>query len=314
MNCRIRVAKSIKGEQVERVPKGELLIDEEFIAQYFGISPGAPVPFQLQVRFLEELNMDLISLLPPIKISGADITRPEELTLEGTEMKEVIKWAEKTEFFVFAVVGGGFQPAATYFDFLEILKLTQGNPVLAEKIFGRFTEINTKVALEAVEAGADGIIIGDDIAYNQGTYFSPIVMRQILFPHLKKMVTRIKETGAPVFFHADGNLNQVLPDLVGLGIDGIHSLQPSAGMDIREIKRTYGDRLCLMGNMDLDWLIPCGSQEKIEETVRETMAVAKEGSRYIFGTCGALSKGLPLAGVKTLYQAAHRWGNYVQET
>jgi uroporphyrinogen decarboxylase len=314
MNCRIRVAKTIKGEAVDRVPKGELLIDQEFIAQYFGLSPASPVPFQLQARLMEELQLDLISLLPPIKISGGDLTRPEELALVETDMKEVARWAKETGYFVFAVVGGGFQPAATYFDFLEIISLSHSNPVLAGKIFSRFAEINTLAALEALEAGADGIMIGDDIAYNQGTYFSPAVMRQILFPQLKKMVARIKETGKPVFFHADGNLNQVLPDLAELGIDGLHSLQPSAGMDIKEIKRAYGDRLCLMGNMDLDWLIPNGTQEEIGEAVRDTMTAAKAGGRYIFGTCGALSKGLPISRVKALYQAAQRWGCCVQET
>lgn len=308
MDYKTRVLKTIAGEQVDKVPKGELLIDPEFMAEYYGQT--GQVSFENQVKFLEDFNMDLISLFPRFELTKAELTNPEELALVNVATEDVAKWARETDYFVFGVVGGGFQPATFYYDFMEILKLTHSNQELAGRIFRRFAQLNTEIALKALEAGAHGIIIGDDIAYNKGTYFSPQVMREILFPHLQSMVTGIKKTGAPVFFHADGNLNRVLGDLVQLGFDGIHSLQPSAGMDIGEVKQEYGDKVCLMGNMDLDRLIPLGSLEEIEQAVKDTMAAAKVNGRYIFGTCGAISNGLPLDKIVALYEAADKYGRY----
>ncbi|MDW7673246.1 MAG: uroporphyrinogen decarboxylase family protein [Bacillota bacterium] len=320
MKQRERVKKAINGEAIDRVPKGELLVDREFIEEYLekvlqydcreAVLANGQLELAAWEQVLRDLDIDLISIMPSLKLNEVSLAEIDQLAVAKLDTEVVSAWSKKTDYFVFGVVNGGFQHATFYFDFMEILAMTRSKQQELSKVFGKFAALNTEVALELIKAGADGIIIGDDVAFNQGTYFAPDIMREILFPHTREMVRQIKAAGVPVFFHADGNINQILPDIVEMGFDGVHSLQPTAGMNIKAIKEKYGHQLCLMGNMDLDVLIPLGTLEEIAAGVQETLSAAKPGGRYIFGTCGAISKGLPLEKVRHLYQTAAKYGNY----
>jgi uroporphyrinogen decarboxylase len=124
-------------------------------------------------------------------------------------------------------------------------------------------------------------------------------------------VAEIKRHRAvPVFFHSDGNLNAVLDDIVACGYDGLHSLQPSANMDIARIKAQYGHKLCLMGNIDLNYVLTFGTPEEVEQVVKETIRVAAPGGGYILSTCNTLIRAIPPANALAMYRAGDKWGKY----
>lgn len=327
-----RVKKAINQEIPDKVPKGELLIDKGFIKEFFGKDKKDSLFLQEEIEFLEALDMDLVSLQPKsIFIEGRDpwgrkksplgtweptfktvedIDQYEVSAIDRFDFSEIQQWSQETDFFVFAVIGGGFDYASSLFEFIDFLMFTKKDSKRIAQLMDKLTAFNAKLAKAAIEAGAHGVIIGDDIAYNKGTLLNPKTLREILFPYLKRQVAEIKQYQVPVFFHADGNLNAVLEDIVEMGFDGLHSLQPSAGMNIKEIKAKFGDKLCLMGNMDLDYLLPLGTKEEISEAVKTTVETAKIGGGYIFGTCGALSEGLPVDNVKALFKEAKLHGGY----
>ena len=82
------------------------------------------------------------------------------------------------------------------------------------------------------------------MAYNSGTFVAPDTMQKVFFPAMKWLVNEIHlRTSLPVFLHCDGNINAILDDIVGCGFDGLQAIQPSAGMDIRQVKKEYGQHL-----------------------------------------------------------------------
>jgi uroporphyrinogen-III decarboxylase len=110
----------------------------------------------------------------------------------------------------------------------------------------------------------------------------------------------------PWIMHTDGNILPYLDDLLGLGISGIHPLEKGA-MDIRTVKRAYGGRLCLLGNVDLN-LLAAGTAVEIEEEVRCLIRDLAPGGGYIVTSGNSLTSYCLPENVMTLSRAVHRYG------
>jgi uroporphyrinogen decarboxylase len=148
--------------------------------------------------------------------------------------------------------------------------------------------------------GADGILVGDDIAYRRSAYVQPAALRQSYFPYLTVLVEACQQAGLPVVFHSDGNLWEVLEDLVATGINGIQGLEPGAGMSLAGVRAKVGPELCLWGNVDVGWLAqPRPAAEISAEVNRLLLPVA--GSPVILGTSGGLMAGLSGGNVEALF-------------
>lgn len=133
-------------------------------------------------------------------------------------------------------------------------------------------------------------------------------MRELIFPALKKEVNIIKAyDDIPVFFHTDGDINKVMVDIIDCGFDGLQSLQPTANMDLREIKDKYGKKLCLMGNIDINKIMPFGTEEQVRKNVRHTIDIGIESSGYILSTCNILTKDIPVSNAIAMYDEAEKY-------
>ena len=158
-----------------------------------------------------------------------------------------------------------------------------------------------------IDNGADGILIADDMAFNTGTFLPPYIMREMAFPIYKEMIKQIKEyKDLPVFLHTDGQIMDVMDDIVECGFDGIQSLQPSAGMDIAEVKEKYGDKLCLWGNIDLDYILCFAPENEVRENVRKTIKIAGKNSGFILSSCNILVDVIPPENVLAMYDEANK--------
>lgn len=158
-----------------------------------------------------------------------------------------------------------------------------------------------------IDKGADAILIADDMAFNTGVFLPPYIMEENVYPFYTQMIQEIKAyKDVPIFLHSDGNLNSVMDELVACGFDGLQSLQPSAGMDIREIKEKYGSRLCLWGNIDLDYIMCFGSQEEVRADVRKTIDIAAPGGGFILSTCNTMVDIIPPANIFAMMEEAEK--------
>ena len=215
-------------------------------------------------------------------------------------------WKEQTDLFVFSCVPALFGPSMTLFGLENFLIWCLGNHKEVHAWLEKFCELNIKVAERQIAAGCDGIVFGDDMAYNQGTFVSPDILRKLFFPYMSKVIKFIKDQGVPVIWHSDGYIMDVLPDFIDMGIDGIQSMQPSAGMDISEVKKLYGDKLILMGNVDID-LLGRGSPEQVAQEVRRLIDNIAPGGGFILSSSNELGRETSPQNALAMYETAEAY-------
>ena len=137
------------------------------------------------------------------------------------------------------------------------------------------------------EIEPDFIVVGDDIAFGQSTYLSPDLMRQLVFPHFADMA---KHISLPWIYHSDGNLMEVLEDLLALGMRAIHPIEPYGTMEIAELKREYGSRVVLAGNLDMN-LIANATPDVIEGEVHRLFDEVGNRGGWILSSSNSIDSG-----------------------
>ncbi len=157
----------------------------------------------------------------------------------------------------------------------------------------RKCDASIALAKVQVDQGVDFICINSDYGYNLGPFISPKKFSEFVTPYLAEIVDAIHGLGVKTILHSDGDLRLILAQLVSTGLDGYQSVDPQGHMDIAEVKRVYGDRLVLMGNVQAS-LLQEVDEEKIGESVRYCMTHGKPGGRYIFSSSNCIFKGMPL--------------------
>jgi len=150
-----------------------------------------------------------------------------------------------------------------------------------------------KVIDSIAQAGADFILLVDDVAWNNGPFISPAQFSELITPYLRRQVAHIASRGVIPMVHSDGDLTDVLDDYLSLGAACLHSIDPMAGMDIAEVKRRTHGRLALMGNVQCD-LLQNGPPEAIRQSVLYCLENAAPGGGLIFSTSNTVFAGMPL--------------------
>lgn len=121
-----------------------------------------------------------------------------------------------------------------------------------------------------------------DIAYKGRLIHSPEFLRREVIPRIGRMNDAWHEHGIKCLFHSDGYLMDVMDDLVEAGIDGLNPIETVAGMDIRELKERYGDRVFLAGGIDMSQLLSNAEPDEVREVCRQAIRDAYPG--YFIGS------------------------------
>ena len=112
-------------------------------------------------------------------------------------------------------------------------------------------------------------------------------------PYLKRVIDAYRSLGFFTIKHTDGNIMPILDQMVECGPDALHSLDPQAGVDLGEVKRLYGDRVALCGNVNCG-LLQTGTEEDVVRDVRRALRDGMQGWGYVFCTSNCAYTGLPL--------------------
>lgn len=294
---RERVTKTLRGEWPDRVARGEFFIADEFIRPFLGLDAAAVVEFQHRRSVVEELDLD-IATVPFSAGWGA----PEQPDADAA-LDTLMQWSAAGDRYLFALIDGPFSAGARAGGFDALMRYVRGAPWAAHDLFARGTDEALMIAQAARDAGSDGVILGEDIAYGRTTYASPVDLRDLYFPELARAVAGIRALGLSVFFHSDGNLAPVLGDLASCGLDGIQGLEPEAGMSVEGTRAAVGPGLTLWGNLGFEVLSTVLSDDEIRAFLpHESGGPPAFPSHYIFGSCPGLVQGMNLETVRRLYR------------
>ncbi len=178
-------------------------------------------------------------------------------------------------------------------ELVERLNQTVGNLVLS--MFEYFAE----------SRAVDVLWYSDDIAYSEGLMVSPAVLHKYFFPWLSKIGNLAKSHGKPLIYHTDGDVRSVMPEIIACGVDALHPIEPKA-MPLADVKKNWGDRLCLIGHVDVD-LLSRGTPEEVRETVRRNLDIAG-GSGYMVGSGNSIPEYVKFENYLAMLQAAREFG------
>ncbi len=184
------------------------------------------------------------------------------------------------------------------------------NPKVVEALFEIIGTIYVEIAKKLVTVPKLGAcFMSDDLAYTEGLIVSHKVYRQYVFPWYKRIGEILDNAGIPFIFHSDGKILDVLDDLADCGIKGIHPIEPQA-MDIAEVKRNYGDRFCIFGNIDLDYTLTRGTIEEVEALVRKRIMELAPGGGYGLAASNSIPDYVKPENYKAMVIAARKFGSY----
>jgi uroporphyrinogen decarboxylase len=157
--------------------------------------------------------------------------------------------------------------------------------------------------------GLDGFALCSDYCFNNGPFLSPNQFSEFVTPYLARLTAGYRDMGFYVVKHTDGNIMPILDQLVETNPHALHSIDPQGGVDIAEVKRLYGDRVCLIGNVSCA-LLDTGTDEEVVESARYALRHGMPGGGYVFGTSNCIYTGMRLARYELMLDVWRREGNY----
>ncbi len=158
----------------------------------------------------------------------------------------------------------------------------------------------------------DGFALCSDYCFNTGPFLSPRQFSEFVTPYLAKLIRGYRDLGFYTIKHTDGNIMPIIDQLIQANPHALHSLDPQGGVDIAEVKRLYGDRVCLIGNVNCG-LLDTGTDEQVIESARYALRHGMPGGGYIFSTSNCVYTGMPLAQYELMLKVWREEGNYPSE-
>lgn len=159
------------------------------------------------------------------------------------------------------------------------------------------------------DLGVEAVYCAADIADNHGPYFTPAQMKRFILPYMHEWAEGVKSLGLYAILHTDGNIDAILGDLADIGLNALQAIDPIAGMDIVQVKKRVGDRICLCGNIDCG-LLHFGPADRIYQTTRDTILNCKPGGGFVLGASNAVFTETPIAHYREMIRAWRHCGRY----
>lgn len=278
-----RVLAAICHQETDRLPRGEILVEEAFLDRLYPEKTVAPYGEKMR-HFVQEMDLDLVTV--KVDVENCDAA-----------LKELDEWVNEALRFTMALVDGLFwrqEDPLTFENF--ILGISKGEAHVHELI--RIKKERCRSLIQRCLArGVHGVIVADDLAYDRGPFVSPNDLAKWIFPGLREIVEIIKKGNGVAFLHSCGNLMGIVDQILAAGFDGVHGLAPSAGNNPLTIRNTTQKRLALMGIFEVDRLEP----QDIDAMKEEILGPLTAGGGYIFGSSEGLSINTPIDSFRALY-------------
>ncbi|MBN2150058.1 MAG: hypothetical protein JW839_01305 [Candidatus Lokiarchaeota archaeon] len=329
-----RVEKALRLEEPDRVPlfeaEIEIPVQEWFLGRDINNAED-------EIEFYIKAGYDFIPIVPPFftprlmrTASGDERTwiKESEGIIKTVEDVRKFPWPnpDEVDFSSFHDIAkilppkmkivGLLSPAAIFGNTSQSMGLVNFSYALydnVEVVDTLFEIIGTsylKIAKRlATMPKLGAVLMSDDLAHAGGCLVSPKVYRKYVFPWYRQIGEVFEKARVPFIFHSDGRLWDVLDDLVGCGIKGIHPIEPQA-MDIVEVKRRYGNKLCIFGNVDLDYTLTRGSVDEVIGVVKQKIKDLGPGGGYVLSASNSIPEYVKPENFKAMVEATKKHGKY----
>ena len=302
MTSKERVLCALKHGQPDRVPFAEGDIDASVLSALFGNQAAAD-----PVYVAEQLGADVLAfkLFPPLCVnetvlpdgrtwqsSGKLHTRKDLGILEALtdptdpalyiELETLVRRNGGRR----AIIGRtrlGLSPMLMSMDLEGFSLALADDPDFVVRVLKRYAQWSAIAISEMSKRGADLIWCHDDFAHHSGPMMSPAVFRELILPCL---IETARSIPVPWIYHSDGDLRLVLKDLLTLGMNGLHPLEPEC-MSLKELKSQIGHQVCLVGNVSVD-VLARGTTEQTRQEVQRCLRDGSPGGGYMITSSNSI--------------------------
>ena len=204
-------------------------------------------------------------------------------------------------------VGGIFENASWLMGLERFSYALFDQPDLISALFQRVGDLTATAVSNALSIDGTGMcFLGDDLGYASGTVVSPEVLREHVFPQYRRLTQIAHRAGKPILLHSCGNLERVMDEIAGLGFAAKHSFEDKI-MPVEEVHRRWGDRVAVLGGVDMD-LLTRGSEREVRRRARQILEVcAARGTGYCLGTGNSAANYLPVENYLAMLDEGRRW-------
>ena len=293
MNGTERVSRTIRGLEVDHQPIYGWLsanLSEEISARFGSVEAfedryefdaahifGGPGAFRGDV--IDAIAAEADELTPDL-LADADIFTSPDNMADYENLRRSIAFHKERGRFCYVQTPGFFEQFNGVFGIENQLLYLAMYPEELERLYARQAEWTVAFAAHCIDCGADMIHISDDWGAQKDMLFSPTLWREIIYPHLKRIVDHVHSRGVFVSLHSDGCIKRVTDDLAELGFDVIHPWQESAGMDYETYLEKYADKFAILGGICVQTAIGLLPQDRLEAEIRRVFSLLK-GKRWI---------------------------------
>jgi uroporphyrinogen decarboxylase len=187
------------------------------------------------------------------------------------------------------------------------------NPDLVKRMSEKVLDYQLRYIDNCLEVGADFFFINGDYATTHYPMVSPRMAGEFLMPYLKALVDRVHLRGSLAIKHSDGQLWPLFDQIVATGVDGIHPIDPEAGMDMGEAKARYGDKICLLGNVDCGPLLTWGTPDEVRQETKECIRKGGKGGGLVCMSSNSIHSGVKPENYLAMLEIIHKYGTYPLE-
>ena len=178
-------------------------------------------------------------------------------------------------------------------------------------LLDRITDRRVAAARQFARAGVDILSLGDDVAMQERLLMSRKMWTQWLRPRLERVIRAAKEEKPDIliWYHSDGKINDLVPDLIDVGVDILNPVQPEC-VDHRWIKATFGQQLAFSGGLGVQSVLPFGTPEQVREHVYTTIKSLGEGGGLIIGPSHVIERDTSIENILAMLSAIDEYGRY----
>ncbi len=208
------------------------------------------------------------------------------------------------EFFITPNLGFALFERAWSLRGLQTFMMDMGlDPGYSHELLDRVAEIQLVLIHRYLEAGIDGAYFGDDYGAQKNLLFSPSMWREFIKPRLARLFAPFRERGLPILMHSDGQIQEILPDLVEIGLTALNPVQPEV-LNLSWLYENFGGRLAFYGGISTQTVLPFGTPEAVRSAIQECRTkLAPEGTGLIIAPSHRMMTDIPMQNVDAMLEA-----------
>lgn len=263
------------------------------------------------VRFTQEV--DCVPVSPPIKSENdldGYVPPDPDLDWQYEGLKQLVKRFKGRR----AIIADVTDPFSVARDFLlgdvAYFAAMINNPGLVDRVNEIVTNYQLRYLENCLDVGADIVFSSGDWAMTKGPMVSPKFIKRFIAPLSQKIAKLAHDRGVPCLKHSDGNIWSIFDIIIDSGADGIHPIDPVAGMDIGEAKNRFGSKICLMGNVNCATTLVTGTTEEVREETKGVIRKAGKGGGLICMSSNSIHSGVKPENYVAMVKAIREYGKY----